>query len=87
MIMPCREERSRSQQGVRSLKLQEQEQDLHAEAATWKLLAALHGIQDLTFPGGPTSQGLPGYGKALPAKQKAASLIATDLEMNRSLAY
>lgn len=81
----CREERSRHQQGIRIMRLQEQEQDLHAEAASWKLLASLHGSQDLTYPGGLSGIGLHGCGKAMPTKQVAASLIGSDLELNRYL--
>ena len=79
----CREERSRHQQGMRIIRLQEQEQDLHAEAASWKLLAALHGHQDLMYPGGPAGASLQGCGKAMLTKQMAASLIGSDLELNR----
>ena len=68
---------------MRIIRLQEQEQDLHAEAASWKLLAALHGNQDLMYPGGLAGVGLQGCGKAMATKQVAASLIASDLELNR----
>ncbi len=81
----CREERSRPHQGIRMMRLQEQEQDLHAEAASWKLLAALHGNQDLTYPGGLAGVGLQGCGKAMPTKQLAASLIAGELDLNRCI--
>ena len=81
----CREERSRPHQGIRIMRLQEQEQDLHAEAASWKLLAALHGNQDLTYPGGLAGVGLQGCGKAMPTKQLAAFLIASELDLNRCL--
>lgn len=79
----CREERSRSHQTMRMLKLQQQEQELDAEAASWKLLAALHGIQDPSYPGGPPLKGMRGYGGAMPTRQRAASLLASDLEVNR----
>ena len=78
-----REERFRHQQGARALRLQEQEQDLYAESASWKLLAALHGIQDPSFPGGQTGGALQGFGKEEPTKQKAASVIASDPGINR----
>lgn len=64
------------------MRLQEEEQDLLAEAASWKLLAALFGNQDMTYPGGSVG-GLQGCGKAMPTSQVAASLIASDLELNR----
>lgn len=59
------------------------EQDLYAEAASWKLLATLHGTRDMAYPAGSGDHCLEGYGASKCSKQKAAALIATDPKLNR----
>jgi hypothetical protein len=60
-------------------------EDLNAEAATWKLLYILHGIEDPSYPGGMGGPPLQGCGKTRRSRQQAAALIMDDPGINRCL--
>ena len=79
----CREEASKSQRGLWGIRAQKLVQDLEAEAATWKLLYLLHGVEQPTFPGGTGGPPLRGCGSAMRSRQQAAALIMNDQGINR----
>lgn len=74
---------SQQRHGVRSLRLQELAADSDAEAATWRLLAVLHGIPEMSFPGGLGGPRVEKVGDARHTQQRAAGLIERDAALNR----
>ena len=71
------------QRVVRALHLQEMAACLDAEAATWRLLWHLYGVDTQTYPGGLGGPKLTGCPGPSTVAQHIAEMLEQDTELNR----